>query len=103
MESGQIDAAMRLPASPVLKDSNCFVNVDIDSKAAGQGMIPPNIGENLALLNNGGNGDSMPATVPAPEIAPYRSVRSCPIWAIHVHDPQHRQAALAARRQKRAT
>jgi hypothetical protein len=27
-------------------------------------MISPNIGENLALLNNGGNGDSVPATVP---------------------------------------
>jgi hypothetical protein len=31
-------------------------------------MIPPNIGENLALLNNGSNGDSVPATVPGSEL-----------------------------------
>jgi hypothetical protein len=31
-------------------------------------MIPPNIGENLALLNNGSNGDSAPATVPGSEL-----------------------------------
>jgi hypothetical protein len=46
------------------EDSNSPTNVVKGSKAAGQGMISPNIGENLALLNNGGNGDSVPATVP---------------------------------------
>jgi hypothetical protein len=31
-------------------------------------MVPPNIGENLTLLNNGSNGDSVPATVPELEL-----------------------------------
>jgi hypothetical protein len=31
-------------------------------------MVPSNIGENLALLNNGSNGDSVPATVPGSEL-----------------------------------
>jgi hypothetical protein len=47
------------------EDSNSSANVGIDSKATGQGMTPPNIGENLALLNNASNGDSVPAAVPA--------------------------------------
>jgi hypothetical protein len=37
-------------------------------------MILSNIGENLALLNNRGNDDSVSATVPAPE--PHASLRS---------------------------
>jgi hypothetical protein len=31
-------------------------------------MILPNIGDNLALLNNGSNGDSVPAPVPGSEL-----------------------------------
>jgi hypothetical protein len=31
-------------------------------------MILCNINENLALLNNASNGDSVPATVPGPEL-----------------------------------
>src|SRR5215211_7939308 len=31
----------------------------LTAKPQVRGMIPPNIGENLALLNNGGNGDSV--------------------------------------------
>jgi hypothetical protein len=31
-------------------------------------MLLSSIGENLALLNNGGNGDSVPATVPGSEL-----------------------------------
>jgi hypothetical protein len=49
------------------EDSNSSENVGIDSKATGQGMNQSNIGENLALLNNGSNGDSVPATVPGSE------------------------------------
>ena len=48
------------------EDSNSSANVGIDSKAAGQGMILSNIGEILALLNNGSNADSVPATAPQP-------------------------------------
>ena len=33
-------------------------------------MIVYNIGENLALLNNRSNGDSVPAAVPAVRVAP---------------------------------
>jgi hypothetical protein len=43
-------------------------------------MTPPNIGENLALLNNGGNGDSVPATVP--DLTTRLSVR--PLIQAHV-------------------
>jgi hypothetical protein len=50
------------------EDSNSSANVGIDSKAAAQGMILSNIGENTALLNNGSNGDSVPATVPGSEL-----------------------------------
>jgi hypothetical protein len=50
------------------EDSNSSANISIDSKAAGQRRIPPNIGENLTLLDNGSNGDSVPATVPASEL-----------------------------------
>jgi hypothetical protein len=46
------------------EDSNSSENVGIDSQAAGHGTVPSSMGENLALLNNGGNGDSVPATVP---------------------------------------
>jgi hypothetical protein len=46
------------------EDCNSSANVGIDSKAAGQGMVPFYVGENLTLLNNGSNGDSVPATVP---------------------------------------
>jgi hypothetical protein len=62
--SGHGNLPDRLPTSPVLKIRIPPTNVVKGSKAAGQGMISPNIGENLALLNNGGNGDSVPATVP---------------------------------------
>jgi hypothetical protein len=41
------------------------VNVGNGSKATGQGIVLSHIGENLALLNNGSNGHSVPATVPA--------------------------------------
>src|SRR5919106_853510 len=58
----------RVAAHTGFEDSNSSANVGIDSKAAGQGMIPPNIGENLTLLNNGSNGDSVPATVPGSEL-----------------------------------
>jgi hypothetical protein len=64
----QIDsrhAARRLTG---FEDSNSSANVGIAGKAAGHGMVPSNIGENLALLNNGGNGDSVPATVPGSEL-----------------------------------
>jgi hypothetical protein len=50
------------------EDANSSANVGIDSKAAGQRVILASIGENLTLLNNGGNGDSVPATVPGPEL-----------------------------------
>jgi hypothetical protein len=33
-----------------------------------RGWSLSNIGENLALLNNGSNGDSVPATVPGSEL-----------------------------------
>jgi hypothetical protein len=46
------------------KHSNSSANVRIDSKAAGQEPIMSNISENLALLNNGINGEAVPATVP---------------------------------------
>jgi hypothetical protein len=46
------------------EDSNSSANVGIDRKAAGHGMVPSNMGENLTLINNGSNGDSVPATVP---------------------------------------
>jgi hypothetical protein len=45
-----------------------WCGVGIDSKAAGQRMILPNIGKNLSLDNNGSNGDSVPATVPGSEL-----------------------------------
>jgi hypothetical protein len=64
MESGQIDPAMRLPALTGFEDSNSYVNVGIDSKAAGQGIDLSNISENLTLFGNLSNGDSVPATVP---------------------------------------
>jgi hypothetical protein len=50
------------------EDSNSSANVGIDSKAAGQGMILSNIGDNLVLLDNGSNGDSVPAIVPGAEL-----------------------------------
>jgi hypothetical protein len=53
-----------------LEDPNSSTNVGIDSEAAGQRMILPNIGENPALLNNGSNGDSVPATMPDPYQTP---------------------------------
>jgi hypothetical protein len=56
------DSIEGVPAT--FEDSNSSGNVGIDSKATGQKMILSNIGENLALLNNGGNDDSVPATVP---------------------------------------
>jgi hypothetical protein len=50
------------------EDANSSTNVGIDSKATGQRPAPFNIGENLALLNNGSNGDSVPRTVPGSEL-----------------------------------
>jgi hypothetical protein len=55
------EAAARLTH---FEDSNSSANVSIDSKAAGQGLMLSNIGENLALLNNGSNGHSVSETVP---------------------------------------
>jgi hypothetical protein len=46
------------------EDSSSSENVGIDSKAAGQRLIIANIGANMALLDDGSNGDSVPATVP---------------------------------------
>jgi hypothetical protein len=52
------------PSHTGFEDSNSSANVGIDSKAAAQGIVVCNMGENLVLLNNGSNGDSVPATVP---------------------------------------
>jgi hypothetical protein len=60
----------RAAAHTGFEDSNSFANVGIDSKAAGQRVILSNIGENLTLLNNGSNGDSVPATVPGSRAGP---------------------------------
>ena len=54
----------RVAAHTGFEDSNSSTNVGIDSKAAGKKTILSNIGENLALLHNRSNGDSVPATVP---------------------------------------
>jgi hypothetical protein len=68
-ESGQGIESVR-PAADLtgFEDSNSSANVGIDSKAAGQGMSLSNIGDTVALLNNGNNGDSVPATVPGSEL-----------------------------------
>jgi hypothetical protein len=58
----------RVAAHTGFEDSNSSANVGIDSKAAGQKMTLLNIGENLALLSNGSNSDSVPATVPESEL-----------------------------------
>jgi len=47
------------------EDSNSCVNVGSGSKATGQAAILTSIGENLALLNDGSNDESVLATVPA--------------------------------------
>jgi hypothetical protein len=47
------------------EDFNSSANIGIDSKAAGQPVSWGNSSENLALLDNGNNGESVPATVPA--------------------------------------
>jgi hypothetical protein len=60
----------RVAAHTGFEDSNSSANVGIAGKAAGQRMILSNIGENLALLNNGSNGDSVPATVPGSRAGP---------------------------------
>jgi hypothetical protein len=60
-----IEPARRAARLTGFEDANSSANVGIDSKAAGQGMILYNIGENLTLHNNGSNGDSVPAAVPA--------------------------------------
>jgi hypothetical protein len=57
----------RVAAHTGFEDENSSANVGIDSNAAGQRRAPFNIGANLALLNNGSNGDSVPATVPTLE------------------------------------
>ena len=51
------------------EDSKSSANIGIDSKATGQRLILCNIGDNLALFNNGSNGDSVPATVPGSELS----------------------------------
>jgi hypothetical protein len=43
------------------EDSNSSANVDIGSIAAGHGIVLSTMGDNPALLNNGSNGDSVPA------------------------------------------
>jgi hypothetical protein len=60
-------AAARLTG---FEDSNSSTNLGIDSNAASQRTILSNIDENLALLNNGSNGDPVPATVPESELVP---------------------------------
>jgi hypothetical protein len=57
----------RVAAHTDFEDMNSSANVGIDSKAAGHGTILASIDENLTLLNNGSNGDSVPATVPTAE------------------------------------
>ena len=52
------------------EDSNSSANVGVASKTAGQKMVLSTIDENLALFNNGSNGDSVPATVPEREPTP---------------------------------
>jgi hypothetical protein len=63
-----IEPARRAARLTGFEDLNSSANVGINSNAAGQGMVPSNIGEKLALLNNGSNGDSVPATVPGSEL-----------------------------------
>jgi hypothetical protein len=46
---------------------NSSVNVSSGRNAAGQRMSRSNIIKNPVVLSNGRNGDSVPATVPAPE------------------------------------
>jgi hypothetical protein len=55
-------AAARLTG---FEDLNFSVNLGSLSKAAGQMTYLSKSNENLTLINNGGNGDSVPATVPA--------------------------------------
>jgi hypothetical protein len=47
------------------EDLNSSANIDSSRKRAGQPMSWCNSIENLALLDNDNNGDSVPATVPA--------------------------------------
>jgi hypothetical protein len=64
-----IEPARRAARLTGFEDSNSSTNVGIDSKAAGQGTVLSNIDENLTLLDNAGNGDSVPATVPGSELS----------------------------------
>jgi hypothetical protein len=54
----------RATAHTGFEDLNFSANVSSSRNAAGQRMSQSNIGENLTLLSNGSNGDSVPATVP---------------------------------------
>jgi hypothetical protein len=64
-----IEPARRAAHLTGFEDSNSFTNVGIDSKAAGQRKLLSNIDENLTLLNNGGNVDSVPAAVPGSDLS----------------------------------
>jgi hypothetical protein len=57
----------RATAHTGFEDLNSSANVSSGRNAAGQGMSRPKIIENLAVLSNGSNGDSVPVTVPAAE------------------------------------
>jgi hypothetical protein len=50
---------------PVFEDFSSCANGGSSSKSAGQPMSWCSSVENLALLDNGSNGDSVPASVPA--------------------------------------
>ena len=50
------------------EDLHSSDDVDTSSKAAGQRTVSSNISKNMALSNNGSNGDSVPASVPAPRV-----------------------------------
>jgi hypothetical protein len=68
MERREIEPARRAACLTGFEDAISFANVGIDSKATGQRMVLSNIHDNLTLLNNGSNGDSVPGTVPGSEL-----------------------------------
>src|SRR6266511_2525264 len=87
----------RATAHTGFEDLNFIANVASSSNAAGQGMSRSNIIENLTLLSYGSNGDSVPATVPAPGPHPRASLEhhrsSAPTFGIV---PHHRPVQSSA-------
>jgi hypothetical protein len=60
----------RVAVQSGFEHANSCTNVDTSSKAAGERICLSKSSENLALFNNGGNGHSVPSTVPASSTSP---------------------------------